>query len=213
MSSSHDRSPPSQPQLTAVCLQTRILVIAESSQENLLILNTAIRRTTLLVRLGAPLLASVIITTLSYKTSVLVLLGNSIVSAAVEAWWISVIWNQFPALEHDELLRERRREQLAAEAATAAAQSEAQSAGMWQTVYGSCAHAKEAAIGAAHDWVEFAKMPVFLSELTACDLRHCEMLNLFRALRRLRRSLEPVPDDAQLRRDHGLVAQGRAGDF
>lgn len=135
----------------------RILVIAESSQSNLLRLNTALRRTTLLVRLLAPLLASAIATAFSYRTAALVLLANSVLSAATENAWVAMIWVQFPGLEHDELLRARRRDDQAAAAARAAA-------GVWQAVGGACSRAKQGVADGVTDWIEFARMPVFMSK-------------------------------------------------
>lgn len=153
----------------------RLLVIAASSQPDLTVLNAAIRRTSLLIRLLSPLLASAIITAFGYSTSVLILLAYAIVSAAVEWLWIGVIWDTFPALAEDELLRERRR---------AAAPWDRDGLGV--VVAQSRMRQRErtawsGVVSAGQGWVEFAQMPIFLSKhirstviaVSACWLNEC----------------------------------------
>jgi iron-regulated transporter 1 len=143
----------------AASIHDRILVISQSNSANLTTFNTSLRRTSLTCKLLAPLVVSFLTTAsaVQYQTCVWILLSLSIVTAGVELWWLRVFWHMFPVLEQDEA----RRREATDDMVTTPDRSDRG----WNNVEGLVQNLSRAWVETAEDWVEFGRMPVFLSEL------------------------------------------------
>ncbi|KAG8795611.1 hypothetical protein FRC17_008119, partial [Serendipita sp. 399] len=88
-----------------------VVTISQGSHTLLTRLNTYLRRVDLLCKLLAPLLVSLLTTTVSYPGAVTFYLGYAVVTLVMEQLWIIVVWNHFGVLATDEKSRwEERRE-------------------------------------------------------------------------------------------------------
>ncbi len=140
-------------------LHCRILVISEHNTADLTNFNTSLRRTSLTCKLLAPLVVSFLTSASGthYSTCVWVLLGLSLVTTSIELWWIGVLWEMFPVLAEDDARREREGSIGGASHKT----SDQRPRHDLQTFVGDV---QKGLVKTWKDWVEFAKMPVFLSE-------------------------------------------------
>ncbi|KAG8849064.1 hypothetical protein FRB91_010285 [Serendipita sp. 411] len=89
-----------------------VVAISQGSHTLLTRLNTYLRRVDLVCKLLAPLLVSLLTTTISYSGAVTFYLIYAAVTLAVEQLWIRVVWNYFEVLATDEKSKwEKRREE------------------------------------------------------------------------------------------------------
>ncbi|KAG7527829.1 hypothetical protein FFLO_06572 [Filobasidium floriforme] len=134
-----------------------VLVISSSTPDSsnlLTTFNASLRRAFLFCKLISPLFVSLLTSFASYPTACSTLLAMSLLSLGGELWWIGVVWNSWACLEEAEVERRRVKEEGRDEMA-----SESRGARS-----GSVEGVVEETI---RDMIEFAQMPVFLSE--SCD--------------------------------------------
>jgi solute carrier family 40 (iron-regulated transporter), member 1 len=140
--------------VSTVCIQIAIekdwvISISGGIEERLTILNISLRRVDLLCNLLSPLLISYVLLALSYRISVSVLAGTTVVSCMFELYWIGTVYEKFPQLHRDDDLKiqERHLEQ--------------------EIITPSCSSSWEKAFRLqVRDWSEFMRMSVFLSSIS-----------------------------------------------
>ena len=133
----------------------RVLVISSSTPNpttNLTLFNASLRRAFLLCKLLSPLFVSLLTSLTSYPRAAAILLGMSMMSLGVESWWIGVVWREWGCLEEAEEERRRKREEVGSGRGGEA--GEVGDSGRWYEVSGET----------VEDVLEFARMPIFLSE-------------------------------------------------
>jgi hypothetical protein len=139
----------------------RVLVISSSTpnSSNLLTtFNASLRRAFLFCKLLSPLFVSLLTSFASYPTACSTLLVMSLLSLGGELWWIGVVWNSWTCLEDAEVERRRMKEDDRVEVSS---ESRGDLGGSVRGVV------RET----VRDMMEFAQMPVFLSE--SCRSEFC----------------------------------------
>lgn len=158
----------------------RILIISSQSNSptHLTLLNASLRRTYLTTKLLSPLYVSLLTTSLSYRTSTIILAAGSALSLGWELWWIGVVWKGWRCLEEDE---ERRRvgvggrmmeggyEMVGTDSERNGAQGNGSgvdngAVGVERRNRGLLRRAVDGVLAEMEDLVEFARLPIFLSE-------------------------------------------------
>lgn len=140
--------------VSTVCIQIAIekdwvISISEGIEGRLTTLNISLRRVDLLCNLLSPLFISYTLLALSYRTSVTVLAGITTISCIFELYWIGTVYEKFPQLQRDDDLKTQER-YLEPETVTVPFPSS------WGT----------ALRLQVRDWLEFMRMPVFLSSIS-----------------------------------------------
>lgn len=132
----------------------RVLVISSSTPDSsnlLTTFNATLRRAFLFCKLLSPLFVSLLTSFASYPTACSTLLAMSLLSLGGELWWIGVVWNSWACLEEAEVERRRLKEEGRDEMAS---ENRGARSGSVRGVVGET----------IRDMMEFAQMPVFLSE-------------------------------------------------
>lgn len=124
-----------------------VISIAEGNDRRLAALNVSLRRVDLLCNLVAPLLVSYLLVAVSYRAAALALALVTITGLAFELSWIGVVYERFPQLQDDDAHKIRT--------------AQNNDAGSVELV--SCSSYIG---GEPEDWIEFVRLPVFLSSLS-----------------------------------------------
>lgn len=131
----------------------------ESAPNPLLtLLTTSLRRITLVCKLAAPLLISLLTTTMGYQATAAALIGFAAATLVAEVLWLRVVWSKFEVLERAEELRESRQE------TEVLGNREERTSSVTGDGRNSRRRAFASATSAFASWNEFRKMPVFLSK-------------------------------------------------
>lgn len=125
----------------------RVLIVTKGNSDQLTLFNTYNRRAWLVCKLLAPLFVSTLTSIIGYPRTCFALLGVSIATTATELVWIGIVWKAFPALQNSEEARNQEGYALLGRGQSADAHEVATPKAGWQ------------------DFIDFVKMPVFMSEL------------------------------------------------
>lgn len=120
-----------------------VIAISNNREAHLSRLNVSLRRVDLFANLLSPLVASILTTTLSYRTTAMCMIVVSLATLVFELYWIQVVYRAFPRLEQDDA---RKRTDVRIP------ESDQKT---W----------KDAIQRQVEDWSEFVRLPVFLSSL------------------------------------------------
>jgi iron-regulated transporter 1 len=152
------------PNLHDISYTTRVLVISISTpnSSHLTTFNAWLRRAFLFCKLVAPLFVSVLTSLASYPTAASTLLVMSLISLAGELWWIGVVWHSWACLEEAEVERRRIKEEVGLDFESGEGLEDGilSSHGQTARVRPLEGFVRET----IRDMMEFAQMPVFLSE-------------------------------------------------
>lgn len=130
-----------------------------SSNPLLTLLTTSLRRITLICKLVAPLLISLLTTTIGYEGTAASLIGFALATLVAEVVWLRVVWRKFDVLEQAEVARTGRR--ATEESMDGRDQSSFERSSVWHQ---SQTRLLVSARGTLAGWNEFRKMPIFLSK-------------------------------------------------
>ncbi|KAL7415375.1 hypothetical protein BDY24DRAFT_439796 [Mrakia frigida] len=137
-----------------------VVTISKSSSKNLTTLNTYLRRVDLIAALVSPLFISLLTTTLSYSISLYINLSITVFTLFVELFWIGVVWRAFPVLGVEESGRIAARRMRSEELEQREESQGKRTAGeRWEAW-------KEGWRQMKRDWIEFIRLPVFLTSLS-----------------------------------------------
>jgi iron-regulated transporter 1 len=142
-----------------------------TSNPLLTLLTTSLRQITLICKLVAPLLISLLTTTIGYEGTAASLIGLAMTTLVAEVVWLRVVWRKFDVLEQAEVLRKDRR--ATEELTDGRDQSSSEQPSVWHRSQSSVLASAGAIVAG---WNEFRKMPVFLSKRSS--YLHCASLTL-----------------------------------
>ena len=125
----------------------RVLIVTKGNSDQLTLFNTYNRRAWLCCKLLAPLFVSTLTSIIGYPKTCFALLSVSIATTATELVWIGIVWKSFPALQNSEEVRQQEGYALLGNDEASEERDAPPAEAGWQ------------------DFVDFVKMPVFMSEL------------------------------------------------